>query len=128
MFLFKIRMNECKHSDFTFWYFKIFCKVCFFNYGAFRWWIIITAIFRALWEKIIKEKKRFIRKDLCLKMDKQPYWSALRYGRKCEKVLKRYLNLKLRFIPKTWKRKAMAISAGKGTLLSTWKKSSNRKV
>ena len=30
MFSFKIKMYECKHSNFTFWNFKIFCKVWFF--------------------------------------------------------------------------------------------------
>ena len=30
MFSFKIQMYECKHSNFTFWNFKLFFKVCFF--------------------------------------------------------------------------------------------------
>ena len=30
MFSCKIQMYECKHSNFTFWNFKIFCKVLFF--------------------------------------------------------------------------------------------------
>ena len=30
MFSFKIQIYECKHSSFTFWKFKIFCKMWFF--------------------------------------------------------------------------------------------------
>ena len=30
MFSFKTQMYECKHSNFTFWNFKIFCKVWLF--------------------------------------------------------------------------------------------------
>ena len=41
-----------------------------------------------------------IRKDVCLKLDKSPYLSALQYGRKWEKALKHHLSLKLKFIAK----------------------------
>ena len=34
MLSFKIQMFECKHSNFTFWNFKIFCKVFFLTMGS----------------------------------------------------------------------------------------------
>ena len=58
MFSFKIQMKECKHSNFTFWNFKIFCKNWFFNHGIFRCWRIVTAILV------------LIRKNWCLKIEK----------------------------------------------------------
>ena len=34
MFSFKIQMHEYKHSNFTFWNFKIFCEVVFLTMGS----------------------------------------------------------------------------------------------
>ena len=70
-----------------------------------------------------------IRKNLCLKMCKSPYESALQYARKemrkCFKTSA--LKAQVHSQKKAWKRKDMSVSAGKETILYLWKKKPNRK-
>ena len=53
-----------------------------------------------------------------------PIWKKMR---KSFKTLSR-LKAQVYSQKEAWKREAMAVSVGKGTLFSLWKKSSNRKV
>ena len=77
-----------------------FVKCVFFNRWVVRLWRIVIALFSENINKKICKNIYIIRKDLCLKMDKSPYQSAVQYGRKWKKVVKLYLSLKIKFIPK----------------------------
>ena len=72
MFSFKIQMYECKHSYFTFWNFKIFCKVWFF--------LTVGSSNGEGLSQLYLELVLLIRKDLCFKMYKLPYSSILKCG------------------------------------------------
>ena len=95
MFSFRIWMHECKHSNFTFWDFKI----------------------------LDAYKKRFIPQNgqgTVLKYS--PIWKTMRKSIKTSELKAQVHSQK-----EALKWEAMALSAGKGTLLSLWKKSWNRK-
>ena len=92
MFSFKIQMYECKHSIFTFW-------IVFFNHGVFRWWRIVTAIFRACW---CLKGKIYAPQNGQVTVKK---WEKVNKMRKSFKTLS---ELKLKFIHKGWEREAMA--------------------
>ena len=98
MFSFKIETYECKHSNFRFWNFKIFCKV----------WLFFTmesSDGEGLWQpylELVDANNIYSSKwaSRCIKM--------LSIWKKMRKHFKTLLELKLKFIPKAWKWEAMA--------------------
>ena len=92
MFSFKIQMYECKHSYFTFWNFKIFCKV----------WVFLTmgssdgeGLSELYLQLVGTYKKRFMAQNgQVAAFQSSPIWKKMR------KSFKTLSELKLKFIPK----------------------------
>ena len=92
----------------------------FFNHGVFR----CKGLSRPYLEHVDAYKKRFMHQNGQFFLLKYcPIWKKMR------KSFKTLSELKVRVHSQedAWKRETMAVSAGKGTALSLWKKSSNRK-
>ena len=95
----KIQMYECKYSNFTFWNFKIFCKVCFFLTMVSSGGEGLSQLYLEL---VDAYKKRFMPQNGQVAVLKcSPIWKKIR------KKFKTLSELKLKFIPKAWKQEAM---------------------
>ena len=90
MFSFKIETYECKHSNFRFWNFKIFCKVWFFFFT------MKSSDGEGLWQlylELVDANNIYSSKwaSRCIKM--LSIWKRMR------RHFKILLELKLKFIP-----------------------------
>ena len=75
-------------------------------------------------EHVDAYKKRFMHQNgQAVLLKYSPIWKKMRKSFKTLSELK----VRVHSQEEAWKRETMAVSAGKGTALSLWKKSSNRK-
>ena len=117
MFLFKIPMYQCKYSNFT--ELRYFVKCFFLTMGSSDG----EGLSQLYLQLLDAYKKRFTPQNGQVTILKcSPIWKKVRKSFKTSEVKAQVHSQK-----EAWKREAMAVLAGKGTLLSLWKKSSNRK-